>query len=344
MKSRLGCFLAFIILLSAALSVIPSHHPAHAQDESGPYAFGVEWSPDGKWIAVPSNDGLWMFNAEIVERAPTQYFAGHFIPVIAFDPIRDRMAVYDEDARLIHIIEPATGEVIVDIEGATEPYDFAYALAYSNDGKLLAIGYGSSFKIYDAITNRERQVYDSSGVSAITSGLEPGTMLVGTFNGGIPSYNIHEDTFPVSSFAPDDLTLYETIFTLRMLPDSTDGIALRGTGLVKFNLAEETSSLLDPELQELVRGFEMNHATDTLAIGKDGWLIFYDLPSASMTQQIAVPNAEDQVLFSFSFSPDDTQLVTLETTGTIQIWDVAEGRVTVTWYNNFTHAYSTKWG
>ncbi|KAB2859949.1 MAG: WD40 repeat domain-containing protein [Anaerolineae bacterium] len=335
--------LAILFALSGGVFSTSQSPPVHAQDDIGPVGFGIQWSPDGQWIAVPSNDGLWMVNAEIVERAPLQYFAGSVIPAIAFDPIRDRMAVYDETARLIRIIEPATGEIIINIEVTAEDYEYVYELAYSNDGKLLAAGSYTHLRIFDAITNHERQVYDSS-VSAITSGIEPGTMIVGSFNGPISTFGINEDVFARSSFTPDDLTLYETMFSLRMLPDTSDGIALRGTGLINFNLQAETSSLLDPAFEEWVRGFEMNHAADTLAISQDGQMSFYDLPSATITQQIVTPNAEDQVIFGISFSPDDSRMVTLETTGTIYIWDVAEARIIVTWKNNFTRAFSQKWG
>lgn len=343
LRPLLFIFAIIIALSGGVFSTSPSHR-AHAQDAVGPVGFGIQWSPDGKWIAVPSNDGLWMFNAEIVERAPVQYFAGSVISAIAFDPIRDRMAVYDEATLSIHILEPATGEIITEVEAQIDDFTTAYDLAYSADGKLLALGFYSWVKIYDAITYHEYATYQLNDVSSVAAGIEPGTLLVGSYFGTISTVDINDDSGATASFTTDDLTLYETIFATRMLPNTSDGIALRGTGLINFNLEDQTSSLLDPAFEEWVRGFEMNHAADTLAISQDGQMSFYDLPSATITQQITTPNAEDQVIFGIAFSPDDTRMVTLETTGTIYIWDVAEARIIVTWKNNFTRAFSQKWG
>ncbi|MBZ0321209.1 MAG: WD40 repeat domain-containing protein [Anaerolineae bacterium] len=336
--------LAIIFALSGGVFSTNQPHPAYAQDDVGPVGFGIQWSPDGKWIAVPSTDGLWMSNAEIVERAPVQYFAGSVISAIAFDPIRDRLAVYDATVLQLYIIDTATGEVIAETDGQIDSFKAAYYMTYTDDGKFLALGFNDFVKIYDGITYAERALHLIYDVSSVASGSEPGTFLVGSYLGDISIVDVHDDSDEFVTFATDDLTLYETMFILRMLPDTSDGIALRGTGLINFNPEDQTSNLLDPAFAEWVRGFEMNHAADTLAISQDGQLSFYDLPSATITQQITTPNAEDQVIFGIAFSPDDTRMVTLETTGTIQIWDVAEGRVIVTWKNNFTRAYSQNWG
>lgn len=336
--------LAIIFALSGGVFSISPSHRAHAQDDDRPIAYGIHWSPDGKWIAVPSSDGVWIYDTELIERAPVQYFAGSVIPAIAFDPIRDRLAVYDEATLSIHILEPATGEIITDVDARIDDFTTAYDLAYSDDGKLLTVGFYVFIKIYDAITYHEYATYYSDDTSALASSNKPRSMMVGSYTGSIRLFDLNVTDAALIDFLSDNLTLYETVFTLRMLPDSAEGIALRGTGLIQFNLDDETTRLLDPAFEEWVRGFEMNHAADTLAISQDGQLSFYDLPSATITQQITTPNAEDQVIFGIAFSPDDTRMVTLETTGNIQIWDVAEGRVIVTWKDNFNRAYSQKWG
>ncbi|GIK67289.1 MAG: hypothetical protein BroJett018_50830 [Chloroflexota bacterium] len=336
--------LAIICALSGGVFSTNQPHPAHAQDDVGPIAYGIQWSPDGKWIAVPSSDGLWMFNAEIIERAPTQYFAGSVISAIAFDPIRDRLAVYDATVLQLYIIDTATGEVIAETDGQIDSFKAAYYMTYTDDGKFLALGFNDFVKIYDGITYAERASHLIHDVSSVASGSEPGTFLVGSYLGDISIVDVHDDSDEFVTFATDDLTIFETIFTMRLLPDSTEGIVLRGSGLLNFDLDDQTTRLLDPAFAEWVRGFEMNHAADTLAISQDGQMSFYDQPSATITQQIATPNAEDQVIFGIAFSPDDTRMVTLETTGTIYIWDVAEARIIVTWTNNFSRAYSQNWG
>ncbi|NUO02757.1 MAG: hypothetical protein HUU01_19285, partial [Saprospiraceae bacterium] len=48
-----------------------------------------------------------------------------------------------------------------------------------------------------------------------------------------------------------------------------------------------------------------------------------DLPNLAVNDLYILPETEDQVIFGIAFSPDDTRMVTLETTGTIYIWDVA---------------------
>lgn len=337
MKSRFMYGLALLITLVATLS----GSLVHAQDEQREDALGVVWSPDGKWIAVPATDGLWMYDTASLESAPQHYFADHVIPVVAFDPIRDRMAVYDDDTHQIHIIEPATGEVIVDLPGEEDPFGLALDLQYSADGKLLAVAYMETFKLFDAISGQERQEYGHT-VMSIVSGIQPGTMIGGQFRGSIAVYDPN-DVFAGSAYELDDLTSFESIYDfviLRTTP-TIEGVALRGRGLVSFNLTDETSHLFAPEYADDVHGLALNHAADTLAIGMRGQIVLVDLSTESVINTLSVEESER--VFSLAFSPDDSQLVTLDTSGTIQIWDVATGEVVITW-DNFHYAHSQKWG
>lgn len=48
-------------------------------------------------------------------------------------------------------------------------------------------------------------------------------------------------------------------------------------------------------------------------------------------------------VFGLAFNEEATQLVTLDTAGRIQIWDVESGEL-VTELGDFSHAVSYKWG
>ncbi|MBZ0321210.1 MAG: WD40 repeat domain-containing protein [Anaerolineae bacterium] len=335
------CRFCFLFIMVVSFSAVLAPYPSHAQDTQREHAFGVVWSPDGKWIAVLAANGLWMYDAASLESAPQHYFVDQGIVVAAFDPTSDRMSVYNTDVRQIHIIEPATGEIMVDLPGEEGPFGLALDLEYSDDGKLLAVAYMEIFKIFDAISGQERQEYGHT-VMSIVSGVQPGTMIGGRSDGRI---GIYDPADPIAGlrFELADLTSFESIYDLVIVQTTPtiEGIALRGRGLVYFNLTEQTSRLFAPEFANDVEGLALNHAADTLAIGMTSQIVLVDLSTESVINTLSVEESER--VFSLAFSPDDSQLVTLDTFGTIQIWDVATGEVIVTW-DTFQYAHSPKWG
>lgn len=334
----------FLALFCLAL-ILGGQHPTAAQEDTTTYAYEVRWA--GQWIFVTGRNGLWVFDSENLEAAPRHYFEGNIISAAALEPVRDRMAVYNEDVRTLYIIEPASGDIIVEIPAVFErfeldEYEFVYDVQYSDDGKLLAVGFDEHLVIFDALTNRQRQWFEVNVLLSLDAGIETGTFIGGLLNGNVVTFDIQEEIFPSDSLSIEGVSFFEAVYRLELLPDSAAGIALNGASLLRFDLASTDFGFLAPEFEADVRGFDINTAGDLLAAGMDEKTVIYDLTTSSVLLEI--PTSEDEYIFSVAFNADATQLVTLNRAGRLQIWDVATGTLITEFFQFDGGAGSPKWG
>ncbi|MCQ3928860.1 MAG: hypothetical protein DPW16_00245 [Chloroflexi bacterium] len=326
MKSRYGIAVIFgLIFLASAFPYAVS-----AQDDIATQALEVRWT--GQWISVTSSDGLWLFDAEDLEADPLHYFESTRIVVAAVDPVRNRMAVYDEAAHNLLIIEPTTGDIITEIPtdfaalGLDEP-EPARDLRYSDDGKLLALVFPSRIIIYDAATSRERIFYQNDLFITIDSDVEPGTFVAGTGYGMFLIYTPEVD-YGSGFFSTDaGPSGDETIYRLEILPATSEVLYQQGNSLMRTDLETDEAgfSPMIPLFDDGIFNFDLNNAGDTVAVTSWGKIILYDLAANATRYEIST--GEDNSVFSLSFSDDGSQLATLDWAGNLQIWDVATGEL-----------------
>ncbi|KAB2865054.1 MAG: WD40 repeat domain-containing protein [Anaerolineae bacterium] len=321
----------YCIALIMGLIFLASAFPyaVSAQDDIATQAYEVRWT--GQWISVMSNDGLWLFDAENLEADPLHYFESTRIVVAAVDPVRNRMAVYDEAAYNLLIIEPTTGDVITEI-----PTDFAALglderepardLRYSDDGELLALVFPSRIIVYNAATSRERISYQNDLFMAIDSDVEPGTFVASTGYGMFLIYTPEVD-YASGFFATAAISDNEAIYRLEILPATSEVLYQQGDSLMRTNLETDEAgfSPMIPLFDDGVFSFDLNNAGDTVAIASWEKIILYDLTTNATRYEIS--NGEDNSVFSLSFSDDGSQLATLDWAGNLQIWDVATGEL-----------------
>ncbi|MBI5929683.1 MAG: hypothetical protein HY862_10265 [Chloroflexi bacterium] len=304
-------------------------HAVSAQDDIATQAFEVRWT--GQWISVTSNDGLWLFDAENLEADPIHYFPSTRIVIAAGDPVRNRMAVYDEAAHSMLIIEPTSGDIITELPtdfaalGLDEP-EPARDLHYSDDGKLLALVFPSRIIIYNAATSRERTFYQNDLFITIDSDVEPGTFVAGTGYGMFliytPDADYASDFLETGGGALDD----EAIFRLEILPTTSEVLYQQGNSLMRTNLETDEAgfSPMIPLFDAQVYGFDLNKAGDTVAVALWDKTVVYDLTTHTVVHEIGT-NGDNNAAFSLAFSDDGSQFAALDWAGSLQIWDVATG-------------------
>jgi hypothetical protein len=255
MKSRLYRLASLGVLIALLIPLAIVHRPAAAQEDIATQAFEVRWM--GQWISVPTSDGLYLFDSENLEADPLHYFAGKRLTLSAADPVRNRMAVYDEAEFTLLIFEPTTGDIIAEL-----PTDFstfglddiesevARDMQYSEDGNSLAVVFTSAVIVYDAASSNERAVFpsfvDSSLNVAITEGYEPDTFITGDEYGDMVTLTLDEDS-PNELFA----TGY-VIYRLEILPGTSEVIYMQENRLLHTDLETDENgfSLLDETLFE----------------------------------------------------------------------------------------------
>src|SRR3972149_2105191 len=102
MRIRTSMFLILLALLTG-LQIAGA-------GSSTPPVFGIEWSPDGRWIAATSNQGIWFFDTDNPTTEPLHYLADDSVPTMAFDTTGTYAALFDETADEVPVIEIETGE------------------------------------------------------------------------------------------------------------------------------------------------------------------------------------------------------------------------------------------
>ncbi|MBZ0321208.1 MAG: hypothetical protein K8L91_32640 [Anaerolineae bacterium] len=340
-------FALFIMIVAVFIGITSFSSPTHAQQDDAPLIYDVRWS--GQWIGAPSTDGLWLFDTENPDAEPLHYLVGHAIPTLAFDPIRPRIAAFDDATSYLRILDLETGESIEDIYIETPAEDFfpvVYDIQYSDDGKLLVVTTGARIHVFDTASSSLRESFYFPGAGSETSylewvasvdfGSEPGDIIAGNINKYLLFFNI------ASPDLQQTASVESGVYRLEVIPDTEDILVL-DQAMRLYSGADNTVELLDPKFEIGVYGFDLNNAGDLLVVGMDGTYILYSLADQAIVQEVMTNDLGNERVFGLSFNDDGSQLVTLDTAGSIQIWDVESGEL-VTELGDFSRAVSYKWG
>ncbi|GIK67290.1 MAG: hypothetical protein BroJett018_50840 [Chloroflexota bacterium] len=340
-------FALFIMIVAVFIGLTSFSSPTHAQQDDSPLIYDVRWS--GQWIGAPSTDGLWLFDTENPDAEPLHFLAGHAIPTLAFDPIRPRMAAFDDTTSYLRILDLETGESIEDIYIETPAEDFfpvVYDIQYSDDGKLLVVTTGARIHVFDAASSSLRDSFYFPGAGSEASYLEwVASVDFGSESGEIIAGNINKYLLFFNIASPDleQTASVETgVYRLEVIPNTEDILVL-DQAMRFYSGTENTAALLDPKFEIGVYGFDLTNAGDLVAVGMDGTYILYSLTDQTIIQEVMTNNLGNERVFGLAFNDDGTQLVTLDTAGSITVWDVASGEA-LAHLGNFTRAVSYKWG
>src|SRR5262249_17963324 len=125
------------------------------------------YSADGKLLAVPSREVVLFFDAETGRRVRSVGGFPHFPFRVAFSPAGDLLAVADSRG-FVTLVGAERGKPVHTLPGRKGNREAAPRLAFSSDGKLVAVGYADEewIRVRDTRTGKVRAAQDFPGERA----------------------------------------------------------------------------------------------------------------------------------------------------------------------------------
>ena len=256
----------------------------------------VRWSPDGTRLAVLKADGalkVWRIEdgEEISAFQTHDPIPGLFANGLAWSPDGSLLATYANDSlvklwdteqwRLVHALENE-GDILIN---SLSPVDIA---AFSPDGKRIAVGQGSSLRVWDAATGRQL---------------------------------VRWHPFPESTYRPHFGSITDVAF-------SPEGRYLASVGLdrtAKVWDVEAGTQLLDIDIfLNYVLTVDWSPDGGQFATaGYDGRAIVWD--RATGREVARFEGHQRGAVLSLDYSPDGTHIVTSGRDGSVRAWDAETG-------------------
>jgi WD40 repeat protein len=233
--------------------------------------------------------------------------------------------------------------------GLEESVTVAYELAYSPDGSQLVVLNTSKMHVLNAETRGEPlrrytdvlfPLGDAGGwLTAIGFGAQ-GEIYVVDLGGWLHSFATISSTVHLAN-----LGLAGAVDRIEPIPESSDLLLSHFGAVIRFNTETKAQTVLnDPEFHP-VNAIDLSPDGLTMAWGGDDewWLV--DLESGDTLMESTVdytPDTWSERIYSINFSPDGTQVATLQTDGQLRVWDIETGEsVLVTRFNN---GVNQRWG
>lgn len=330
MKKHLVSMFVFILLslpiclgTNAIADMTKWHLPegAFARIGKGPIN-DIAYSPDGKHLAVASDIGVWIYDAQTgTEQAPIPAPQGNVFRRIAFSPNGHTLAVIG-DMREIQLWDYRSQTLKGSI---AEPGNSPTKVVFSPDGRTIAgTDIDQNTVIWDVKTmmlkcelvgsydtqNSEGMEYFSVAYSpdgnTFAIGSEDGTIRMWDTTTGNLKHTFIGNITSVGSFcfSPDGKTIATRSFTGTLwLWDTT-------TGRHKSTFEYDVSG----------KNIAYNPDGETIAINEYGTILLLDATTGEQKSNLSI-NVEE----TFAFSPDGTTIAAVNKNGIVQVWDTTGG-------------------
>lgn len=322
MKTKqLSIFFTFILLSN--LYPLPSFAQDYTRfslPEGADSISAIQYSQDGKLLAIASGSGIWLYNIDNGEELPSlkRYIEG--ISSVSFSP--DGKTLAGGSGREIRLLDVNTGAYRWPLKGHTT---FVWSVSFSPDGKTLASGSrDKTIRLWDVQTGTRKHglightaevlsVSFSPDGKTLASGGWDATVRVWDVKTGAPKRILkgYSGSTNNLSFSPDGKTLASGNGREIRLWDAKTG-SLKRT--LKGHPGTVNSVSFSPDSKTLASG------------GWDKTILFWDVKTGG--HKYALIGHTDNIR-SVSFSPDGKTLAS-GSGKEIRLWDLS------------TIAYSTK--
>jgi len=253
-------------------------------------------------------------------------------PGVAFSPDGTRMASIGTDGTA-RVWDAGTGELVLTLSG--DPDTCGWDIAFSPDGRLLAVPWTSQVLVWDAASGERLLRLPGQGLGAAqTNRIEfsaDGTRLVVANIDGQPrvwDISAPPDGSPASA---------RELFRLAGHAEHCEAIAFSPNtarlatgdilGTVKLWDAATGQELLTLEHGGNVHGLAFHpDGRQLAAAGEDGRLLVWDTD----TQRLLLSLPGRSGVYDVTYTPDGKRLVSVHQDGTTAVWDAASGQPLLT--------------
>ncbi len=280
----------------------------------------IQYSPDGKELAVASNKGIWIYDART--GAEVALLSGHNgdVMAIAYSPNGKMLASAGRD-ETVRLWNPKTSENLATLTGHD---GLVTGVAFSPDGKTLFSGSGdASVRLWS--TETRRQIW----AAATPQKLEQDPLLQD------PAVRSIFDLPPAPYRSPFEKLAFQWVLAVAYSPD--------GKTLASSGSSDGTIQLWDVESGKHTKTLEGHTDTvisiafspdgKTLVSGsKDDTLRVWDVNTGRMLRKLA---GHSNDLKSVVFSRDGKMIASGSEDATARLWDAKTGRFLPTLRGHF---------
>ena len=276
----------------------------------------VQFSPDGRQIAVASSIGIWLYDAQTEQEIDllTDHVRG--IRSCMYSPDGTILAGGGMDGTIL-LWDVSTRQLITTFKGH-ESWRRVITLAFSPDGRILASSadYEEVVQLWDVATAQHHVTFigHTAGVTAVAFSPDGKTLASSSRDGTIRLWDVATGEDDAILVGPEVLTL----------AFSSDGRTLasgdRGNRIHLWDMDTRQSPWSFNEPKQIV---------SAVAFSPDGTLLASEseddairLSDVDTGRQRGILTAHTRPINSLTFSPDGRTLASVGEDNTVRLWDI----------------------